>query len=209
MTHIVGAATVTPGSSVDHSPLPLNAKHDKLLSARNVERLLRDIQCGLSPHEACLVHGLTAGHFDQLQKVTAEIQQKTGFKIWPDNNIKRRSAREFQEASILLGILDIMDRSHSDVDRQHVLSVSHAYLRWVNKSARDKITLPNREIQFLVQLLAKLGLSQTQMSVTDSTEFNGFSRINVMRTQDSNKLMNHTLAWLLVVAYIVATVSNS
>ncbi len=208
LTHIAGEATPTPGATISFPLRPNSSQHIKPLGARIAESVLKDIQRGLPPNAACLAHGLTAEQLDRLLGVASEIQKLSGFKILPEGNSRPRKARAFQEAKSLEGILDLMDRDASDADRQLVLAVSHSYLLWASKSERSDLSLPAREANRLVQLLTKLGLSQAQVKLTPSAEPNGLTQIQLMRSEDPNKLMNHALAWLLVVADIVDKVND-
>lgn len=180
------------------------------MSARLVDRVLRDIQRGLSLMQTCLAHGLTADQLELLQQCVAEVEKKTAFKITPRASDKpNRSARSFRDARDLGGILDVLagEPAHSDVEQARAVSMS--YMLWANKSKRDDIKWPRRDIDRLVALLTKLGVAAKRIDRYPVPEDKGFERVELLRSTNPKKSLNHVLAWSLVVIYVAASVSES
>lgn len=208
LTYLIDKPTPTPGKSISQITNNRVYTNTNTLKGRDVERLLRDIQRGISPNEAGLAHGITPEQLHRLKIVAESVQIKVGFRIWPINGNKQRSARAFQEAGQLVEILDLMDRDKFDPDRQLLLSVSHSYLIWAWKGTRDKIMLPNDDAKRMTQLLSKLKVAPNQIIVTESEDRLGFSNVKVIRSEDSRQLLNHSLAWILVISNIVEAVNE-
>ncbi len=201
LTHIAGPPTRTPGKSLTQLPCTSMFTYFNPLKGRMVDGILRDIQRGLLPSEVGLVHGLTAEQLDRLISITDEVQLITRFRVLPHCK-NRRSARVFQNAKPLDGILDIVDRDVSDADRQLVMAVSRAYLNSARKGELNSIILPVRYESKIIQLIKLLELSDSDLLVFAPAELDGFSRTNLMRSHDSKNLLNITFAWYLVVAHI-------
>ena len=179
------------------------------MSARLVDRVLRDIQRGLSPAETRLAHGLTTSQFEELQRCVTHVEKKTAFKIVPRTPDKpRRSARTFRDSAKFEEILDVLG-AHAAEDENSKLarSVSLSYMLHANRSKRDEIMWPRREIDRLVLLLAKIGVAA--QNIVRLPEDKGVERLELLRTAEPKKSLNHALAWSLVVIYVATSVSDS
>jgi len=207
ISHVAGNATQTPGISREQlAKLP--ARGPGPIPARLTERVLRDIQRGLSITQACLVHGLGADQLELLKQSISTIERKTGFKILPSAGRKSRprTARVFDDAKIAEGILNLMDEGTAD-DRQLIESAASAYLLWANKSKRDELMWPVRDIDRLVSVLTKIGVAASQISRSDTPEEPGFARLEVSRSLGRDSSMNHILAWMLVTVSIAKSIN--
>jgi hypothetical protein len=205
LTHVCGNATPTPGRPNDKNHSPMPAQGPASISARLVDRVLRDMQRGISPKQICLAHGLSAQQLEQLQQRVAEVEKRSAFKIMPRASGKpNRSARSFRDAKAIEGMLDIFDREPADENVQLIRSASFSYMVWANKSKRDELMWPRSEVDQLVVLLTRLGMSAQQIARTSAAEVKGFERVELLRSAASKNSMNHALAWLLVVIYITA-----
>ena len=210
LTHAAGIVPPTPGRLSENKQTQLPTLGSASVSARLVDRVLRDIQRGLSLMQTCLAHGLTADQLERLQQCVAEVEKKTAFKITPRSPDKpSRSARSFSDARELEWILDVFDgEPAADNDIKQARAVSLSYMLWANKSKRDHITWPRRDIDRLVAVLTKLGVSAQRIVRYPVPEEKGFERVELLRSTEPKKSLNHALAWSLVVIYVATSVSD-
>lgn len=190
--------------------MQLPAAGSASISARLVDRVLRDIQRGLSPPQLCLAHGLTAGQLELLEHCVQQVEKRTAFRIMPRSPDKpSRSVRSFRDCGELEGILDLLDAGGSPDDAARARAASSTYLTWANKSKRDDIAWPRHDIDRMVALLAKLGVATQNVVRYPVPEEKGFERLEVLRSIEPKKSRNLPLAWLLVVVYVTAAFSDS
>ena len=206
LTHLLGNASVTPGRSTTIAPR-LSSREPTSMGARRIERILRDIQSGVSPTQTCMTHGLTEKDLATLRRLAVEIERRTGFRIWPQSHSAQtlpRAARLFRRSSSLEAMLDMIDREPADPDRQLVLIVAQAYLTWAMRGQRNVFQWPSREGERLAKVLVGLGFSAEQIICTPFPDQEGFVDVRVRREIATQQFLNHEIAWLLVVAHITA-----
>lgn len=210
LTNAAGVIPPTPGRASESRQVQLPAAGSASISARLVDRVLRDIQRGLSPPQLCLAHGLTAGQLELLEHCVQQVEKRTAFRIMPRSPDKpSRSVRSFRDCGELEGILDLLDAGGSPDDAARARAASSTYLTWANKSKRDDIAWPRHDIDRMVALLAKLGVATQNVVRYPVPEEKGFERLEVLRSIEPKKSRNLPLAWLLVVVYVTAAFSDS
>lgn len=180
------------------------------IGARYLERVLRDIQRGVPPPQVCSSHGLTYAQLEVIRKLTAEIEYRTGFKIWPSEGThskRLRAARKFERANWLEKILDIADEASGDSQRDSLVRISQAYLTWSVRGSRELFQWPTRDAVRFVNLLVNIGCPAELIECRDLTTPEGFVEISVRRRPEKSDeekriTLNHEIAWLLVTVHI-------
>lgn len=201
---VEGMPQPTPASGLISLPRGNAGLSSVPISARLMDRVLRDLQKGLSPDRAAMLHGLTSVHRDRLLAIGVAIKKRTGFSLLPAGAQEQssRSARRFQSAAVLGKLLALMDEG-GDADKAEILSFSATYMMWANKSRRDEIDWPAPDVNRMVNLLSRLGVEPSHMIRAPSDE-TGFEKLIVLRRTGKKETMNHLIAWSLTVVHVTA-----
>lgn len=205
---VVGAPTPTPGRIAFASVNRGASSGPRPISARLVDRVLRDIQKGSSPDQAAMAHGLNADQRDRLVAMAIPIQKKTGFTLIPVEGKKQgpRSARRFQSASVAERLLRLMDEGER-AEVLELVALSSMYLMWAQKSRRDEIIWPANDVGRMVGILSRVGIEATHVLRTPAPDA-GFERLVVLRRTGEKEALNHLIAWSLVVIHVTKQVQD-
>jgi hypothetical protein len=205
IARVAGTPTATPGAAV--KPVQVRHRADlKPISARLMDRVLRNIQKGLPITQAGLTHGLSGEQLDHLMGIMAAVKRRTAFTFFPRAERKQqpRTARSFQSARSLERILELLDEG-SDEERELVQSLSACYMLWASKSKRDELIWPTCDVDRLARLLSELGVLETQIIRAEITGEVGFEQLVVLRQREKKTTLNHAIAWVLTVAHATAS----
>lgn len=202
LAHIVKAPPPTPGRRAQTIQQPTVLARQ--ISARLLDRLLRDAQRGVPLAELALSFGLGNEAKDALIAATREVERRTAFAFAPHTHAGRqpRTTRVFADLKPLRRILDLMDEGPEE-KQLLIAGVADTYMMWARRSARDSIIWPAREVDRLEKLLVAIGISPSCVVRTDAEGEAGFQLVKVVRKKGA--FMNHALAWALVVCRIAAT----
>lgn len=208
LSHRAGQATRTPGSLSDATE-HTNAGRAEMVSARSVEKVLRQIQRGMSIGQACLVHGFGRNQVNALNQAISEIERKTAFRVLPKLNRKRlpRTVRRFKDTDLMDRIIEFMDAGQNSTE-SHVESVARAYLLWASKSQSERLLWPAREVRQLIVLLKKAGVDDSAILKFEDPE-SAYLRLQVIRSGMPKQSSNNAIAWSLVVAYATMVVRQA
>lgn len=203
LDHIGGVPSETPGAPSLQVADPVIVGVP--LSAWRIEQILGRIQRGVPPREALLSYGVSDAQAETLRRLAREIEIKTGFCVWPEQGVATerehlRTARSFVSGTGLGYILDAIDSNGNPSDRELVISLADLYLTWANKSRRDEFCWPRRDAERLITLLGKCGINQNRVMHDETNAPSGFVKLNVKRDEDPRRRLNHSLAWLLLIA---------
>ena len=205
---VAGAPTQTPGAAVVIRHDGSSRLHSGSIRAQLLDRVLRDLQKGLSPVKAAMAHGLNAEQRDRLVEIAVAIKKKTGFPLIPSAGQKQqpRSARRFQSATIAEKILHLIDDGNEG-EKDEVQSLSATYLIWASKARRDEIIWPKSDISRLVRLLIKLGIDPSCLRRNPSSD-SSFEKLIVLRRANEKETINHLVAWTMIVVHVTMQMRN-
>ena len=208
--HLAGPATDTPGEA-PRVRFPDRAGIQSL-SGRLVEQVLRDIQRSSRPESVCISHGLTAGQAEALRKAARAVELRTGFTFWPgeDAGSRRRTVRRFTVplgSSGLPGLLEVLDGPDTNPARARLISLASSYLSWASKGRRETFLWPRRDTEELQDFLIQMGVPPARILLLGSDEEADLVTIRLLRDLKGKLLLNHSLAWLLMVTRITVAVS--
>lgn len=201
LLHIVKAPSPTPGRparTVLKPSIPASQ-----ISARLLDRILRDAQRGVPLSELALSYGLGGETAGALIAAIREVERRTAFTVLPRESARRppRKVRAFTDSEPLNQILQLMDTG-SEEDQWLISGIADTYMMWANRSARDSIVWPAVDAERLERFLVKIGIGQPSVIRADVEAEPAFQLVRVYRREGA--FMNHALAWALVVCRVAA-----
>jgi hypothetical protein len=201
--HAAGDKSATPGNASVYLPKVQSNTEASPAPARLVDRMLRDIQRGLSPAQAVLTYGLNRQQSDRLVEVMRAIEKRTAFRLMPDPERKgrARAARAFRSARPAERIIELLDEGSVE-EQALVQHLANCHLLWAGRSKRDDLVWPTREVDRMVGLLHNVGVSERQIQRSGVAGEVGFEHLNVIRHAGRNATMNHAIAWALTVVHV-------
>lgn len=200
--HAAGERTLTPGNATVQLPRAVAEENPTPVSALLVSRMLRDVQRGLSLAHVVLTHGLNRQQADLLLESVNEIEKKTAFRLMPrtDRKGRPRAARAFESARPAERIIELLDNGSAD-EQALVRDLANCHLLWARRGKRDELVWPVRDVDRIVNLLLKLGVSESQIRRSAVAGEAGFEQLVVLRHAWKNATMNHAIAWALAVTH--------
>ena len=203
--HALGERTPTPGNlevKLPHVPAGMEPRY---IRARLVSQILRDIQRGLPIAQAVHTHGLNAKQHELLIHAIQGVEQRTGFRFLQLAGRRRRprTVRAYESARPAEMIIDLLDIGSSE-DQGEVMDLALCHLIWANRSKRDDLVWPVRDVERLAQLLQKLGVQESQILRSAIPDKTAYEKIVVQRVSGKAATMNHAIAWAMVVAHVTS-----
>jgi len=200
--HAAGEQTPTPGSALVQRPSAPSTEAAIPASARLVDRMLRDIQRGLSPAQAALAYGLNQLQMDRLTQAIREIEKRTAFRLMPHSDRKKRAraARAFEATRPAERIFGLLDEGSME-EQALVRDLSNCHLLWACRSKRDEFVWPIREVERIANLLRSAGVEESQIRRSAVAGEPGFEQLVVLRHVGKSVTMNHAIAWALTVVH--------
>ena len=204
--HAAGERAATPGKSAVALPEPPADKEASPPSARLVDRMLRSIQRGMLFEQAVLAYGLSRHQADSLAQAIDEIEKRTAFRFLPHPNRKGRprTVRQLESVRPAELIMDVLD-SGSVVDQVSLRDLAQSHLLWANRSKRDELVWPVRDVDCMTALLNEMGVEESRVQRSLVAGEARFEKLIVLRSVEKNSTMNHAIAWALTVVYATLT----